>query len=206
MYRHDPILQPVKVVDLKPTQMTVGYHEVEQKRRQWRERAEKDGPEFLGRHTVPVLKGPKNALYVIDHHHLARALFDEQVETIAVAVVADLSGLKRSEFWSLCDNRGWCHPYDEEGERRGFEDIPKTIDALKDDPFRSLAGSLRRAGGYAKETVPFTEFIWADFMRRRIKRKLVETDFGTAMTKALALARSDAAQHLPGWCGPSADS
>ncbi len=205
MYRHDPILDPVKVATLKPTQMTVGYREVAHKRRQWRERAEKDGPEFLGRHTIPVLKGPKGAMYVVDHHHLARALHEEGVVEIAVNVIADLSGLKRSEFWPLCDNRGWCHTYDAEGERRGFDEIPKTIDGLADDPFRSLSGELRRSGGYAKEIAPFSEFIWADFLRRRIKRKLVEADFSTALTKAMTLARSPAAEHLPGWCGPSLD-
>ena len=38
---------------------------------------------------------------------------------------------------------------------------------LVDDPFRSLAGELRRVGGYAKDTTPFSEFLWADFLRRR---------------------------------------
>ena len=52
---------------------------------------------------------------------------------------------------------------------------------LKDDPFRSLAGELRRAGGFAKETTPFSEFLWADFFRRKIKRKAVEADFSAAM-------------------------
>jgi len=205
MYRHDPILDPVKVSDLKPTQMTVGFREVAQKRRQWRERAERDGPEFLGRHTIPVLKGPKGAMYVLDHHHLVRALHEEGVAEIAVNMIADLGSLKRDEFWTLCDNRGWCHPYDADGVRRSFDDIPRRIDDLKDDPFRSLSGELRRSGGYAKEITPFSEFIWADFLRRRIKRKLVEDDFSTALTKALKLARSHAAEHLPGWCGPSLD-
>jgi len=73
---------------------------------------------------------------------------------------------------------------------------------LVDDPFRSLAGELRRAGGYAKDTTPFSEFLWADFMRRRMKRKSVEGDFGHALEKALELAKSEEANYLPGWCGP----
>jgi hypothetical protein len=28
---------------------------------------------------------------------------------------------------------------------------------LQDDPFRSLAGELRRAGGFAKDTTPYSE-------------------------------------------------
>jgi hypothetical protein len=44
----------------------------------------------------------------------------------------------------------------------------------------SLAGELRLAGGYAKDTTPFSEFLWADFLRRRIKRQNVEKDFDAA--------------------------
>jgi hypothetical protein len=71
-----------------------------------------------------------------------------------------------------------------------------------DDPFRSLAGELRRSGGFAKDTTPFSEFLWADFLRRRLKRKLLENDFAAALVRALRLAKSGDADFLPGWCGP----
>lgn len=203
MTTREPVLSPVPIADLRPTQMTVGRREVEEKRRAWRERAEKDGSEFLGRHMIPVLLGPKGHHYVIDHHHLALALHAEGVEHLAVNVLADLSRLSKPEFWVFCDNRGWCHPFDAEGIRRGYDDIPKRLDQMADDPFRSLAGELRRAGGFAKEVTPFEEFTWADFLRRRVKRKLVDDDFGAALTKALKLAKSTTSGHLPGWCGPN---
>ncbi len=206
MSTREPVLKPVSIASLRPTQMTVGYREVAEKRRGWREKSDDKGAQFLGHHMIPVLLGPKGRHYVIDHHHLVRALFDEGVKDILVNVVADLSALKREEFWVLTDNRGWCHPYDEDGARRGFADIPPSIEKLKDDPFRSLAGELRRAGGFAKDTSPFSEFIWADFLRRRIRRKAVETDFNRTLARALTLAKSEAAGHLPGWCGPSLDS
>jgi hypothetical protein len=95
------------------------------------------------------------------------------------------------------------HPFDDNGRRRNYADIPKSVMELVDDPFRSLAGELRRAGGYAKDTTPFSEFIWADFLRRRIKRKLVEKDFDRALEKALETGKSIDANYLPGWCGPS---
>ncbi len=203
MSRREPLLTPVPIVDLRPTQMTVGRREVEEKRRAWRERADTDGAAFLGRHMIPVLLGPKGRHYVIDHHHLASALQAEGVVDVAVNVVADLRRLSKAEFWVFCDNRGWCHPFDATGVRHAYDDIPKRIAGLTDDPFRSLAGELRRAGGFAKEVTAFEEFTWADFLRRRIKPKLVEDDFGAALTSALKLARSAAADHLPGWCGPS---
>ncbi|THD74327.1 MAG: chromosome partitioning protein ParB [Phenylobacterium sp.] len=204
MTSREPILEPVPVADLRPTQITVGLREVAEKRREWRERAERDGPAFLGRHMIPVIRGLKGRPYVLDHHHLARALHDEGVAEVAVNVLADLSHLAKAEFWSFCDNRGWCHPYDAEGKRRDFDAIPKAVADLADDPFRSLAGELRRAGGFSKETTPFSEFIWADFLRRRIKRKAVDDDFAAALARALSLSKRPEAQHLPGWCGPSA--
>ena len=59
-------------------------------------------------------------------------------------------------------------------------DLPKSVTELKDDPFRSLAGELRRVGGFAKDTTPFSEFLWADFLRRQMSRKSVEADFEKA--------------------------
>jgi hypothetical protein len=55
--------------------------------------------------------------------------------------------------------------------------MPKTVFDLTDDPFRSLAGALKRTGGYAKDKAPFSEFRWADFLRNRIARPTVEFDF-----------------------------
>jgi hypothetical protein len=83
----------------------------------------------------------------------------------------------------------------------GFDEIPTSIARLIDDPYRSLAGNLRHVGGYAKDTTPFSEFLWADFLRSRIKRKAIEKDFAAALKKALNMAKSDDANYLPGWCG-----
>jgi len=199
----EPLLTTVAIADLRPTQITVGMREVMEKRKHWREMASKEGGKFLGKHMIPVILGPKQRHYVIDHHHLARALHEEGVKDVAVTVVAHLNRLDSDEFWMVMDNRNWMHPFDADGRRQHYEEIPKSITRLIDDPFRSLAGELRRSGGFAKETTPFSEFLWADFLRRRIKRKLVEQDFGAAMEKALALAKSADANHLPGWCGPS---
>ena len=74
------------------------------------------------------------------------------------------------------DCHDWTHTF-VDGRRRPYSDLPKSVDKLIDDPFRSLAGELRRAGGFAKDTTPFSEFLWADFLRRRVKRKTVEAHF-----------------------------
>jgi hypothetical protein len=198
----EPILTPVPIKELRPTQITVGMREVRDRRVKLRKSKDKKIGAFLGDHMIPVILGPKKRHYVIDHHHLSLALHREGIEDVLVTVVADLSALENDAFWTVLDHRGWVHPYDEHGHRRGFSDIPKSVTGLRDDPFRSLAGELRRAGGFAKETTPFSEFLWADFLRRRIKRSDVDKHFETAMKKAMKLAKSEDARYLPGWCGP----
>jgi hypothetical protein len=198
----EPMLTSVAIADLRPTQITVGMREVEAKRKHWREIARKKGGKFLGNHMIPVVLGPKSRHYVVDHHHLARALHEEGVKDVAVTLIANLSKLDQDAFWTVMDNRSWMHPFDNKGTRRHYEEIPRRVADLVDDPFRSLAGELRRAGGFAKDTTPFSEFLWADFLRRRMKRRMVEREFERAIDKALRLAKSEDAAYLPGWCGP----
>lgn len=198
----EPLLHPTPISSLKPTQMTVGFREVEEKQRHWRSQGEGKKSKFLGQHMIPVIFGPKDRYYVIDHHHLARALQREGVKDILVEVVKDLRMLKGDAFWTFLDHHGWVYPYDAQGRRRSYADIPGGISGLVDDPYRSLAGELRRAGGFAKDTTPYSEFLWADFLRSRIKRKVIQMDFEAAAEKALAMAKSTDANFLPGWCGP----
>jgi len=202
----EPVLKPVAITDLRPTQITVGMREVSEKRKRWREMKTKKGEKFLGNHMIPVILGPKDRHYVIDHHHLALALYKEGVKDVLVSVTSNLSMLEADAFWFVLDSRNWMHPFNDEGRRCSYTDIPKSVNKLKDDPFRSLAGELRRAGGFAKDTTVFSEFLWADFLRRRIKRKLVENDFDLALEAALKLAKSQDAVYLPGWCGPAPDN
>ena len=198
----EPLLETVDITDLRPTQITVGMREVQAKRKHWRDVGMKKGGEFLGKHMIPVILGPKNRNYVVDHHHLSRALYEEKVKHVAVTVLANLSKLEPDAFWNVMDNRNWMHPFDASGHRRNYENIPKSVTELIDDPFRSLAGELRRSGGYAKDTTPYSEFLWADFLRRRIKRKRSRSNFDGALEKALQLGKSTDASYLPGWCGP----
>ncbi|MDB5678952.1 ParB-like protein [Sphingomonas bacterium] len=201
-----PTLHPVEIGTLRPTQMTVGLREVDRKRAEWRKRAERDGPDFLGSHMIPVVLGPKSVPYVIDHHHLARALHEEGVSHVLVSVVADLHFLKKAVFWTFMDNRNWLHPFDAEGIRQSYDKLPKRISGMKDDPYRSLAGEVRRSGGYAKDNTPYSEFLWADFLRRRISIRLVTNNFERAVDKALAAAGQHEASYLAGWCGRSDDT
>jgi hypothetical protein len=202
----EPILEPVAIDSLRPTQLTVGMREVENKRLRPRERKEKKLGKFVGSHMIPVVLGPKRCHHIIDHHHLALALHLEGWRDVFVVVISDLSALAEDAFWYVLEHRNWLYLYDGHGERRDVADLPKSVTHLKDDPFRSLAGEIRRGGGFAKDTTPYSEFLWAHFFRQRMKRSVVKADFEAAAAEALRLARSKEAAYLPGWCGPKEDA
>jgi hypothetical protein len=202
MSLREPVLHATPILSLRPTQLSVGMQEVRRKRDEWRKKTAADLSKFLQSHMVPTILGPRGQHYLIDHHHLALALHEEGVDSVFVTVVADLSRLPADPFWNMMDFHSWAHPYDGKGRRRTFSDLPKTVAGMEDDPYRSLAGALRYNGGFAKDSTPFAEFLWADFFRPRIKAKTIRSDFDAALTEALALARTGDADYLPGWCGP----
>lgn len=197
----DPALSPVPIRSLRPTQITIGLIEVEQRRVDWDELGDKKAS-FLGQHMIPVVIGPKKRPYVIDHHHLARALHDEGQKTVLIQPIAVLDSLSQEHFWRFLDNQGWLHPFDEHGERQLYSAIPKKIGQLADDPFRSLAGAVRKAGGYAKDARPYTEFIWADFFRKQFRARDIRHHWKRTIEEAVTLARQHDAHFMPGWCGP----
>jgi hypothetical protein len=198
----EPIFHPTPILSLRPTQITLGYEEVRAKRDSWKTKTAEQLSGFLRSHLVPTILGPGRQLYLIDHHHLARALHEEGVEQLFVTTVADLSRLTKDHFWTVMDMRGWTHPYDPKGRRRPYSDLPTTVEGMEDDPYRSLAGELRNVGGFAKDSTPFAEFLWADFLRPRFKVKAIRADFQSALAKAVLLSKTGDADYLPGWCGP----
>jgi len=200
--RNDPVLKPTPILDLRPTQITVGYREVEIKRKAFAAMREADKNKEIAKHMVPVVLGPKGGLYVTDHHHMLRALHEDGETDVLVTIIGDLQKADPNHFWNLMDYHGWTHPFDDKGKRCDFADLPKTVKHMLDDPYRSLAGELRGAGGFAKDATPYSEFVWADFFRERIKRKTLKEDFEAALADALGIAKSKDADYLPGWCGP----
>ncbi|MBV9704291.1 MAG: chromosome partitioning protein ParB [Methylobacteriaceae bacterium] len=192
----NPTIQE-KLARLEPTQMTVGYAEVVLKREDWQQRSQAHREKLLATHLFPAVRGPEGRYFITDHHHLGRALIEESVDGVQLQLVSDLSHLAADEFWVVMDHNQWVHPYDSNGQRRNFADVPQSLLDLADDPYRSLAAKVRRAGGYQKDLTPFAEFLWADFFRRRIPASQLTSDPNAALQEAIKLAQTSDAAHLP---------
>lgn len=185
---------------LRPTQLTVGKAEVATKRAQWKKLGKKKRKELLASHWFPGVLGPKQLVYIVDHHHLGLALLEEGVKDVPVMIQRDFSWLIPDVFWRTMEFNRWAHPYDQHGTRVDYTAIPTSLTDMADDPYRTLAARVRMAGGCAKDAVPYAEFLWADFYRRHLK--LPGGKIGAkAMQQALLFAHSHDTAYLPGWSG-----
>ena len=194
-------VQEAALQGMHPTQLTIGMIVVQDKRKHLAGMKAADRQDFMREHPMPAVVGPEGKLYITDHHHLARAAFDLKIDSACFEVDEDFSALGQDKFWVEMDKQSWVHPLDHNGVRHRYEFIPKTLDKLVDDVYRSVAGFVRDAGGYDKTHTAFAEFIWADFFRRNIPIEDVVENFQAAVKLGQTLARSPDAKRIPGYKG-----
>jgi hypothetical protein len=154
---------------------------------------------FLDRRPIPSVLGPEGQLYIIDHHHLGLALWQAEVDAAVVRIVEDLSSLPKPVFWTRMEAAGRLYPFDEAGQRVRPSRLPKALPALREDPFRDLAWSVREAGGFKKCSEPYAEFRWAAYFRQHIAARTLDRNYDLAVEKAVKLCRAKEAKRLPGY-------
>jgi hypothetical protein len=184
---------------LRPTQMTFGMREVESRGLTWRNASGKERKALLEGHIAPAVLGPDQAVFLIDHHHFALSLLREGEVAMLARCEHDFSHLQSDEFWMVMEFYGFAHPFDANGVRQPFSAMPEMLVDGTDDVFRSLVWAVRQVNGITKATIPYAEFIWADFFRRRLSLQSVNEGFDKATRLAKELAVSSQASHLPGF-------
>ena len=163
--------------------------------------------EYLRAKPVPVVRGPNGKLFLIDHHHLSRALIELGHPVAFGFIVADLIDREPQDFWSTMDRCKWVYPLKPDGTPVDIlaNDLPNSVVDMTDDPFRSLAGFVRRAEGFSKVERPFVEFEWAKFFRDHLDKSISIDDmpskYEKVLSEALKLAKSKQARDMPGYLG-----
>ena len=205
-----------ELAELHPTQAAVGMAEVqiraEKLRRQMQGRSEQEFLAHLRKHNrvEPVVVGPTGALYITDHHHLARALYELGQATTYCEVLDNLSSSNLDVFWKHLRDKNEVYLKDRGDVITPFQ-LPTSVKDLRDDPFRSLAGAVREACGISKEesrspASNYLEFQWADYLRENWSKTNIPVDginanFDAATNAALQLAAQKEAIALPGYTG-----
>jgi hypothetical protein len=192
-----------KVLDLKPTQFAVGMLEVEEKIEIVRGYGRKQIRDFVDENPIPVVVGPQGDLYIVDHHHFLAVCYYVGIKKVRIRVVRNLSkkSISYAQFWKWMFKSRNAYPFCQfgEGPRKAIY-LPKDIRGLADDPYRSLAWFVRKAGAFENSGRNFAEFKWANFFRqRRLLDRYGLPGIRRALVRAVALAKTPAAKDLPGF-------
>jgi hypothetical protein len=162
---------------------------------------------------IKVVTGVGGQLFIIDHHHTADAWLRAKTEwgTKALCkIVNSEKGLPLEfetevEFWSTMKAARLVRLKDENGTDVDSRQLPKTLDAMVDDPYRSLSWFVRLKGGFCKTSREFAEFAWADWFRSKLPTLNNQdlpsdpSDNNATVDEAVEIAHSSEAESLPGY-------
>ncbi|MGZ3694023.1 MAG: ParB-like protein [Bdellovibrionota bacterium] len=186
---------------LKPTQGAVGRREVERLKVELTEMAKdpEELKEYLKGKRIEVIIGPGGKYHIIDGHHHAVALSELGIGPGYIEIVDNLSDKSTEEFWSIMKEKHWVRLRNGNGEAISIAQLPKHLKHMKDDPYRSLAGTMADVKAFKSEPTPFMEFSWADYLRERIPLSLLKSDWDGAVVMATRFALDPEADKLPGF-------
>ena len=185
---------------LQPTQLCLGLAEVRSRARDFSLETAAERRRYLRTRPVPVAVSSAGEYWMIDRHHRLRALMEVDAEATAFcSVVLLLVGASRAHCLEELNRRGWLYLRDSEG--RGPlppERLPMNLGSLGDDPFRSLVWKLKQEGLIrAQPQVPFLEFHWASWLRRRKLPAFDSMDLSPALPEARRLLRGPLGHGAP---------
>ncbi len=181
----------VKLSLLHPTQFCVGEREVRARAGKLLGKKDKKVDKYLDEHIMPIVIGPKGVPYIVDHHHLAKALQESKVrDSIPAQVLANYSNLDPDMFWKRMQEQKWVYPYCRGEGPLNVASLPATVSQMSDDPYRSLVWAARHVGEEGdRDETPFADFKWADYFRSRIKLTGTDENFQQATVQAAAMMR-----------------
>lgn len=113
-------------------------------------------------------------------------------EKKTLAKVSQTEDQKMDEFWRQMKENNFVYLKKQDGSEINPRDLPNRIEDLQDDPFRSFAYFFRDFGGYDKVSIPFLEFMWGDFLRKKMSLDEIKMPMTVAeLTMMQAVMRSD---------------
>ncbi|HHQ4669829.1 TPA: ParB-like protein [Aeromonas veronii] len=186
---------------LHPTQGGVGQIQVDETQATLAGMSAKQLDKLMKKKEIPVVIAPDGSYWLVDRHHLTKALWQQGVKDARVKVIGRLQD--KANFWSQMQNNHWAWLKDERGQPLTPEQLPTSIDKLPDYPYRTLAGLLQDAGYFRKDKqVYFVEFAWASWLGKQMQWMPVDsTNLAARLQQAKRLACGSDASDLPGYPG-----
>ena len=143
-YARNVALERAKLAQLRPTQFSVGYAEVELKAAEWKRLKKKQREQAIQSHVFPAVLGPGHEYYIVDHHHLGIALIEQGVKEVWVTKLDDMSWLDRADLLAHAGIPRLGAPIRSPRPPSAlYRHAAPSSRSCKDDPYRSLAGLVR---------------------------------------------------------------
>ena len=192
----------VPIQKLHPTQDSFGSlsisHKVKHIENAWSKGKFK---KYLNDKIAPGILGPGKKIYILDRHHTAIAILKSEIpkeqKNLLIKILHDWSSFNTEQF----EDKMLSHDYLWISPNSNFKSLPRNVDDLIDNPYRSLAWKVRKMGGFYKVEKPFQEFYWSDFFRTNgiILNSSNEADILRVLPDAMKLAASNKAKNTPGF-------
>ena len=191
----------VSIDQLHPTQGGVGQLQVDTTVAELADKSEKQLDKLMKKKEIPIVIAPDGGYWLVDRHHLTKALWQQGVKEARVKVIARFQD--GASFWSQMQNNHWAWLKDERGQPLTPEQLPGHIGELPDYPYRTLAGLLQDAGYFSKDKqVYFVEFAWASWLGKQMQWMPVDnSNLAARLQQAKRLACGSDASDLPGYPG-----
>jgi len=194
---------------IAPTQFNIGHAAMIKKRNKLLKKYNKNNLKslhrlraYLVRKAAPAYLAPDGRYYIVDHHHTSRALYEAKLplHQYPIEVIKDLRDLSMNDFFDYLKSNNRLYLYDNGQGPLDPLTLPQHIWNLSNDPYRSLSGEVRNAGGYDKVNIYFLEFLWADYFRRKIPLKDGdEAEINNVLPLAIKMAHDPKASQMPGY-------
>jgi hypothetical protein len=190
-----------QLADLHPTQFGVGLLEVAQTKRELLKKTPAGVRQTVLKKQIAVVIGPDGKLWLVDRHHLSRALWDMGERQAPVHIVGRVEHADR--FWQVMSDSHWAWLFDERGNSLDPANLPAHIEDLPDFGYRSLAGFAEDEYMFDKPSrVYFIEFAWARYFGEQLGWAEVTAEtVRQRLEDARRLACLPAAASLPGYPG-----
>ncbi len=186
---------------LHPTQFGVGELQVAQEKKELARKSPGKLRKTILDKKIAVVIGPDGKFWLVDRHHLSRALWEIGERRVPVQIVGRID--KPDEFWRAMRSANWAWLFDERGNPRDPAELPPHIKDLPDYGYRSLAGFAEDEHLFNKPgQVFFIEFAWARYFGEQLGwAEVTAENLPQRLEQARHLACLPAAAALPGYPG-----
>jgi hypothetical protein len=169
-----------KIAELHPTQPQVGRKEVNFKIKLYGKMRKKDPEAFeklKKEKIVPVVIGPDENLYLVDHHHTSLALWQVGEDEVYMKVQANWSKMLKNQpmekrmkkFWQRMEKSGWAWLEREDGTRVDplGADMPHHLAETDNSRIRGLVWKLLQDKHIEAQEVDYYEFMVGKYLNEK---------------------------------------